>query len=403
MAAMVSATASGRLPRAWAGGWISSPGWDFFWMFGALWGGALLLVGSSSFGLAAVAAWIFFADRLVSIAHSWSTTYMVLFSPLLASERQRRRAKFRWIPLGITLGSFALGLFVAGWQRFPASGELGPELWAFGALHRALLGAALLALREPGFRRALALPEPRRQTRHARSQGGQALHGRDDVHDPADRVSERREDDGLRRAHARAAPSSRGAGSQRIAPVALAVAAVASLGVAAFEIAKPNRSPGKLLYTVVILLHPLLLYAKRPAPGSGLAYLYLLAYLWSHWLIAIGLVGRINTRHYQRRGDSRARVARAPCAAARRDLGRGLAAHLSLHGLRALQQRRLPLQAAARPDRPDADARDRPGAGLLPGGAAPALLLRPLPVPVPRRGRTPRRGAAALGRARRAP
>ena len=71
-------------------------------MFGALWGSALLLVGGSAFGLAAVAAWVFFADRLVSIAHSWLTTYMVLFSPLLAGERQRRRARFLWVPLGIT-------------------------------------------------------------------------------------------------------------------------------------------------------------------------------------------------------------------------------------------------------------------------------------------------------------
>ena len=93
---------------------------------------------------------------------------------------------------------------------------------------------------------------------------------------------------------------------ERIAPVALAVAAVASLGVAGFEIAKPNRSPGKLLYTVVILLHPLLLYGSVHYRDRGLAYLYLLAYLWSHWFIAIGLVGRINTGYYRRHGDSRA-------------------------------------------------------------------------------------------------
>ena len=57
---------------------------------------------------------------------------------------------------------------------------------------------------------------------------------------------------------------------ERIAPAALAVAAAVSLGVAGFEIAKPNRSPGKLLYTVVILLHPLLLYAgiHSGIPGS---------------------------------------------------------------------------------------------------------------------------------------
>ena len=395
MTAMVSATASGRLPRARAGGWIASPLWDFFWMFAALWGGALLLAASSSFGLAAAAAGIFFAERLVSIAHSWSTTWMVLFSPLLAVERMRRRAKFIWIPLAITLGSFALGIFVAGWQRFPASGEFGPELWAFGLYISLFWVLHFWHFGNQDFG-VLSL---------YRSRAGQtrALDRRVDklytvlmmfliqpiVYLCAVKTTAFAE---LTRA---LLPFSDGA-LGRIAPFALGVAAVASVGVAAFEIAKPNRSPGKLLYTVVMLLHPLLLFGSIQLRDRGLAYLYLLAYLWSHWFIAIGLVGRINTGYYRRRGDSRAWLARAPCPAARRDLRRDLAAHLSVYELRALQHRRLPLQAAARPDRPGADARDRAGAGLLPRGAAPALLLRPLSVPVPRRGGAPRRRAASL-------
>ena len=101
-------------------------------MFAALWGGALLLAGASVFGLAAFAAGVFFAERIVSIAHSWSTTWMVLWSPLLAEQRRLRRMKFTWIPLAIALFALALGLFVAGWQRFPADGAFGPSLWAFG-------------------------------------------------------------------------------------------------------------------------------------------------------------------------------------------------------------------------------------------------------------------------------
>jgi len=303
---MVSATASSRLPRAWAGGWISSPGWDFFWMFAALWGGALLLAGSSVFGLAVFAATIFFAERVVSIAHSWSTTWMVLFSPLLASERKRRRATFLWIPLGITLGSFALGVFVAGWQRFPASGELGPELWAFGLYIALFWVLHFWHFGNQDFG-VLSL---------YRSRAGQTrmLDRRVDklytvvmmfmiqpiVYLSAVKTTAFAE-------LTRALLPLPGGWLERIAPVALAVAAVASLGVAAFEIAKPNRSPGKLLYTVVILLHPLLLYGSIHFRDQGLAYLYLLAYLWSHWLIAIGLVGRINTRHYRGHGDSRAR------------------------------------------------------------------------------------------------
>ena len=302
---MVSATASGRLPRAGAGGWIASPVWDFVWMFAALWGGALLLLGSSIFGLAAVAASIFVAERLVSIAHSWSTTYMVLLSPVLASERRLRRAKFLWIPLGITLFSFALGFIVAGWQRFPASGEFGPELWAFG-LYIALFwvlhfwhfgnqdfGVLSLYRSRAGQTRTLDRKVDKLFTvvmmfviqpivyLSAVKTTAFAEITRTLLPFPADWL-------------------------ERVVPVALAIAAAASLGVAGFEIAKPNRSSGKLLYTIVILLHPLLLYGSIRLRDPGLAYLYLLAYLWSHWFIAIGLVGRINIRYYRRRGDSRA-------------------------------------------------------------------------------------------------
>jgi hypothetical protein len=305
MAGMVSATTSGRLPRARAGSWISSPLWDLFWMFAALWGGALLLVGSSSYGLAAAAAGIFFAERLVSIAHSWSTTWMVLFSPLLAGERMRRRAKFIWIPLAITLGSFALGVYVAGWQRFPASGDFGPELAAFGLYISLFWVLHFWHFGNQDFG-VLSL---------YRSRAGQTR--------PLDRrvdklytvlmmfliqpivylcVVKTTAFAELTRA---LLPFSNGA-LEWMAPVALGVAAAVSVGVAAFEITKPNRSPGKLLYTVVMLLHPMLLFGSIQLRDRGLAYLYLLAYLWSHWFIAIGLVGRINTHYYQRRGDSKA-------------------------------------------------------------------------------------------------
>src|SRR5262245_2901197 len=304
MAGMVSATTSGRLPRARAGGWIASPLWDFFWMFAALWGGALLLAGSASFGLAAAAAGIFFAERLVSIAHSWSTTWMVLFSPVLAAERMRRRAKFVWIPLAITAFAFALGIFVAGWQRFPASGAFGPGLWAFG-LYIALFwvlhfwhfgnqdfGVLSLYRSRAGQTRAIDRKLDKLYTVLMMF-----------LIQPIVYLSVVKTTAFAELAHG-LIPLSDGL-LARIAPVALGVAAAISVGIAAFEIAKPNRSPGKLLYTVVMLLHPLLLFGSIQLKDRGLAYVYLLAYLWSHWLIAIGLVGRINTRFYRRRGDSR--------------------------------------------------------------------------------------------------
>ena len=44
---MATATAVGRLSPATSRHWIGSPAWDFFWMFAALWGGALLLASGA--------------------------------------------------------------------------------------------------------------------------------------------------------------------------------------------------------------------------------------------------------------------------------------------------------------------------------------------------------------------
>ena len=300
---MASATVVGELVPAPSKNWIGSPVWDFFWMFAALWGGALLLASGSIFGLAAVAAVAFVGERLVSIAHSWSTTYMVLCSPLLAAERRRRRVEFTWLPLAIALGSFALGLFVAGWQRFPADGALGPGLWAF-ALYISLFwvlhfwhfgnqdfGVLSLYRGRAGQMRALDRKVDKLYT-VAMMFVIQPIVYLCVVKTTA-----------FSEIVSTLLPFA-GSVLERAAPVGLGVAVVASLGVAGFEITKPNRSPGKLLYTVVILLHPLLLYASVRYRERGLAYLYLLAYLWSHWFIAIGLVGRINTRYYRRQGNS---------------------------------------------------------------------------------------------------
>lgn len=303
---MVSATAVAHPPLSASRHWIGSPLWDCFWMFAALWGGFLLLSGRAVFGLAAVAAVAFIGERLVSIAHSWSTTWMVLGSPLLAAERRRRRIEFVWIPLAITLGAFALGLYVAGWQRFPAGGALGPGLWPFAlyislfwvlhfwhfgnqdfgvlSLYRGRAGqlrpldrrvdklytVAMMFVLQPIVYLAVV-----RTTAFA------------EIVDTLLPVSADQ--------------------FARIAPYGIGLAVLLSLGVAAFELAKPNRSPGKLLYTVVILAHPLLLYASVHYKDHTLAHLYILAYLYSHWFIAIGLVGRINTGFYQRQGESPAR------------------------------------------------------------------------------------------------
>jgi hypothetical protein len=100
-------------------------------MFSALWGGALLLVGQALQPILALALLLFAVERLAAVLHAWSTTYMVLFSPLLAAERRANRRRYVWLPALIAVASLALGLVVAGTQRYPADGRPGLELWAF--------------------------------------------------------------------------------------------------------------------------------------------------------------------------------------------------------------------------------------------------------------------------------
>ena len=64
-----------------------------------------------------------------------------------------------------------------------------------------------------------------------------------------------------------------------------------SLAVIALELSRPNRSLPKLLYYAVIFSHPVLFFAAVAAKQESLAFLYVMAYLWSHWIIALGPEG----------------------------------------------------------------------------------------------------------------
>jgi hypothetical protein len=86
--------------------------------------------------------------------------------------------------------------------------------------------------------------------------------------------------------------------------VAVTAATLLTLGVLALELSRPNRSLPKLLYYGVCWLHAALLFGVGWTREPSLAFLYVMAYMWSHWFIAIGLVSRINSAYYRSRGDS---------------------------------------------------------------------------------------------------
>jgi len=301
MTAIPAPAAAARSPHA---GWIQSPAWDLFWMFSSLWGAALLFVGWTLSPVMTFVALLLLAQRFISVLHSWSTTYMVLFSPLLAQERRTDRRRYVWTPLGIALASLALGLIVASTQRFPANGQLTWTLapfalyilvfwighfWHFGnqdfgvlTLYRSKAGqgdplerrvdksysVAMMYVIQPIVYLSVVTTTAFSEIVHT------ALPFWNDL-------------------------------AMAAAEAAVAAAVLLFVGISSYELSKPNRSIPKLLYLLVMLLHPVLLFTSVATKNETLALAYIFSYLWSHWLIAIGLVGRINTRFYQSHGSGR--------------------------------------------------------------------------------------------------
>lgn len=300
---MVAATPTADAPEAAGAGWIQSPAWDLVWMFAGLWGALLVLLATGAPGLAGGLLALFVLERAFATLHAWSTTWMVLGSSLLAEERRADPWKYRWRPLALAALAMALGVAVATTQRFPEDGQLGVELWVWGLYiglfwvghfwHFGNQDFGVLTLY-----RARAGQDAPRDRRIDKAYTALLMF----VVQPVLFV-------GLLGSTAFAEivrnlvpipPTT----LRTLAGVALALAAAATVAMLAVELRKPKRSLPKLLYVLVIFLHPSLLYAAMHSASEALGLLYVVAYLWSHWFIAVGLVSRINTRHYRSRGES---------------------------------------------------------------------------------------------------
>ncbi len=307
---MTAVAAPARVDAAPRGAWVQSPSWDLFWMFSALWGGALLLVGWAVQPVMAVALMLLAAERLVSVLHAWSTTYMVLFSPLLADARRRSPIRYLGVPALLVAACFGLGLVVATGQRFPADGRLTAELWPFALYVGVFWVGHFWHFGNQDFGVLTIYRQRAGQTRPVERHVDKAFTiAMMYVIQPIVYLSVIRTTAFADVAWTLIPLSNETARAMGL--TAVAVAALLSVGVAIYELSKPNRSLPKLLYVFVIFLHPTLLWGSVAAGEKTLALVYVFAYVWSHWLIAIGLVGRINSHYYASQGDTpRVAVAR---------------------------------------------------------------------------------------------
>ena len=276
--------------RAGTGQWVSSPGWDAFWMFSAFWTSALPWSGTASLGSARTGLILFSVGSVLSVIHSWSTTYAVIASRLLREARRRNRTKFVAMPIAIAAGSIALGYAVGATdslpRKFPLTGAqalwavyLGlfwvGHFWHFGnqdfgvlSIYRAKAGQTTPRERKIDKTYAVAMMFVIQPCVYFKAVARSPLSN----------------------AFFSFVPISRGLVSVAAAWAAVS-AVVFTLAVIAYELRKANPSLPKLFYYLVMLAHPLVLYFIY----WRLAFYYFAVYLVSHWLIAIGLVGRIHT------------------------------------------------------------------------------------------------------------
>ncbi len=292
--AAVTATPALRLGR---GNWISTPAWDAFWMFSAVWGSALLLLASAWLGLATAGGILFVVNILVAMCHSWSTTYMVLGSPLLREQRRQHRRKYTVIPLLLVLGSVALGLLVSQTRAFPTVLPLGSQHWPW-ALYLALFWVGHFwhfGNQDFGVLTLYRLKAGQTGVRDRRIDKAYAVAMMFVIQPVVYLESVSRSP--LSEAFFSYLPMSRDLVAAG-ADVAIFAAVIASALVIGTELAKANPSAPKLLYYVVMLVHPTVLYLVQ----FKLGFFFLIAYFWSHWFIAIGLTARINTNYHRGRG-----------------------------------------------------------------------------------------------------
>jgi len=257
--------------------WIQSFWWDSFWMLSAIWLTLIVVVAGVGFKKAFVTATFLFSfQHALAVAHSWSTTYIVLFSKFFKEERKTRATRYVWWPLALAGVGLALGLAVAYggllWIYPYLLIYWAGHFWHFGrqdfgvlSVYRQRAGQTERAARDMDERYVQVMMYVIQPILFIKWLGDTPLRHLVTFGQPAvfDLIV--------------------GAGIW-----AYWSAIILTMAMLVYELRKPNSSWPRLLYILVIGSHAVFLYHKL--------LFYPLVYLWSHWLIATGLVSRINVR-----------------------------------------------------------------------------------------------------------
>jgi hypothetical protein len=274
--------------------WIQSAKWDLFWIFPSLWLSALIALLELVPKGTVIILTLLAGERIVALTHSWSTTYMVLGSPLFKAQRKNNPLRFVLLPLAIFAVSMVLGLLLAKYHRFPLKSGMDPtslllvvyigsfyvgHFWHFGrqdfgvlSLYRSRAHQTRPLDREIDHWYSLILMYVIQPIVFFRTISTTLFSGIFFHLFPVDSLW-----------------------IEKLAEGGVVLTQLLCALVVLWELRKPNYSRPKTLYYCVMAAHPLLLYYGP----EGFGIYYSIAYLWSHWFIATALVSRIHF-NYQR-------------------------------------------------------------------------------------------------------
>jgi hypothetical protein len=305
--------------RAAASPWIESPRWDVTWMFAGLWAPALAALAfllthgvgthqvQRAFG-AGVESFAFIYLPL-SVLHRISTTYAVLATPILRDDRRSNPARYLYVPAGIVLCCILLALAFTFHDAFAFMPSLHGRLWGFFVLAYVMFAWERWHFCAQEFG-VLSIYRAR-----ARQSA------------PADKRFDRvftivlmlivnivlvfragfRD---LREVVLYGTPLA-GYRGELLEPIALAAFVLGAgwmVSAIVRELRHPQRSLPKLWFYGLVGSHSLLLYFFPDRLG-----LFFLSYVFHHWMVSVGLFGRITLHAYEAQ-PGRPDATRAPLA-----------------------------------------------------------------------------------------
>jgi hypothetical protein len=283
--------------------WIQSPLWDAIWMFAGLWAPAAIALIYVGLRLTSGAPAVTGLPDLdlqtlaliylpLSVLHRIGTTFCVLGTPILRDDIRQNPGRYLYIPLAIVVGCLVLAqcfVFHSVFSFMPAG-----QLWAFFVLayvsilwerwHFCAQEFGVLSIYRA--RAGQSAPEDKR---FDRAYTVVLMMGVNMVLFLCRGFAETR--DVL--LHGTPLSTYRGELLEQVAHVAFVI----GMAVLAFALVRewrhPRRSLPKLLFYSLVGAHTLLLYAFPRALG-----LFFLNYAFHHWMVAVGLFGRVGVKAY---------------------------------------------------------------------------------------------------------